>query len=184
MVKTISFLRGEKKLTVMRSSVRLILVALVLIAIALPASAFEAQKLTIDIAENGDAAVRFDYRLSWIEQFFAFIQIVHPDQDLGKLLEGYSHKEVQVTSTSPDHSAFQVAGFAQVITEDGGVTYVTPALTFGDAQAVLKEKYPYAAFLIDSLDISPNETAITFSDGYQVVYPDQDEIPRVTHTVE
>lgn len=168
----------------MRSSVRLILVAIVVIAIALPASAFEARKLTIDIAENGDAAVRFDYRLSWIEQFFAFIQIVHPDQELGKLLEGYSHKEVQVTSTGPDHSAFRVEGFTQVIDEDGGVTYVTPALAFGDARAVLKEQYPYAAFLIDSLDISPNETIITFPDGYQVVYPDQDEISRVSHSIE
>ncbi len=150
--------------------------------IAIPASAVTSDSLMIDVGTGGggDTTVIFDYSLNWIENFAVFLKISDPASELKKGLEGYSDKDVEVTSVSDGKAAFIVYGFAHVTESNDSVTYRTPVLNFTDAETVLKG-YWFAPLI--SVDLSPAETTVRFPDSYEKKFYNAIEIPSITHKI-
>ncbi|MEA2034591.1 MAG: hypothetical protein U9N40_03755 [Euryarchaeota archaeon] len=148
--------------------------------IAVPASAVTSESLMIDVGTGGDTTVTFDYSLNWLENFAVFLKIGDPASELKKGLEGYSDKEVEVTSVSNGKAAFIVYGFAHVTESNDSVTYRTPVLNFTDAEKVLKG-YWFAPLI--SVDLSPAETTVRFPDSYEKKFYNTIEIPSITHKI-
>jgi hypothetical protein len=154
----------------------ILLVALVI----LPASAFQAKDLTITVNDNGDALVTFDYQLNWLEQAAVFTKVVDPGQQLKSALENNFRASVTVNQVSPEESTLNIHSFATIKKTPDGLMYSTPALSFQNAERVLKQ-YWFAPLI--STDFSPDITQITFPDGYHEEFYNQIVIPAISHTL-
>ena len=155
----------------------LLVIALVLLC---PVQAFTARSLVIEVKDNSDATITFDYELTWVESIGAFFQIANPGNELKKALESNFHKPVQVTEADAGRSQFYVQGFASEVAHNGDVTLTTPALSFREAEKVLKQ-YWFAPFI--NPDFSPDVTRVVFPDGYEQTFNNQDQIPGVSHSL-
>jgi hypothetical protein len=156
------------------------ILGLVLMAaiIATPAAAFTVTRLTVNIAEDGDAGISVDYSLSWAERAVVLTRIAHPQQQLENALEEYSGKTVQVVSMDQGSTELYVEEFADRIEGDTGITYRTPAMHFTLAERMV-QGYWFSRFV--KVDASPATTTITFPDGYEKKFFNLDSIPPVTH---
>ena len=154
--------------------------ALVIVLLACPAQAFTAKSLDIAVDQNGDAVITFDYELSLAENFAVFMQIADPAAELRKALEGNFGKPVEVIQANNGRAQFVTRGYATVKERDGTVIVKTPALSFENAEKVLK-KYWFAPLV--SPDFSPSVTRVSFSDGFSQEYLDQLSIPSISHTL-
>lgn len=159
-------------------TVLLILGFIFLLALFSPTQAFTAESLTIDVAAEGGATVRFSYTLSWIEQVAVFFRVADPPGELASALEEYSGVPVTVAFVDSGGATFSLEQFARV--EDAGSvrTLITPALQFTEAQVVL-ERYWFAPLI--SADFSPAVTTVQFPDGYREVRLNEDRLPSFTH---
>ena len=157
--------------------VSLLVTALVLLC---PAQAFTAKCLVIEVNDTSDAIITFDYELSWIEHVAVFVRIADPGTELRKALESNFHAPVQVLEAGSGRSQFYVVGFASERVRDGTVTLTTPALSFREAETVLKQ-YWFAPLI--NPDFSPEVTRIVFPDGYEQTFNNQDQIPGVSHSL-
>ncbi len=155
----------------------LLVIALVLIC---PVQAFTAKSLIIDVKDNSDAIITFDYQLSWFESVAVFVRITDPGTELKKALESNFQKPVQVMEADAGRSQFYVQGFASEETHNGTITLTTPALSFREAEKVLKQ-YWFAPLI--NPDFSPDVTRVVFPDGYEQSFYNQDQIPGVSHNV-
>ncbi|MDD1682794.1 MAG: hypothetical protein LUO98_03060 [Methanoregula sp.] len=155
----------------------LFFIALLLIC---PAQAFTAKSLDITVQDNTDAVITFAYELSWVEHVAVFARIGDPGTELKKALESNFDKPVQVTAADAGMSQFYVRGFATKKVKDSTVTMATPALSFRKAEEVL-DTYWFAPLI--SPDFSPDISRVSFPDGYSETFYDQDQIPRVSHTL-
>jgi hypothetical protein len=155
----------------------LLVIALVL---SCPVQAFTARNLVIDVKDNSDATITFDYQLSWFESVAVFLQITNPGNELKKALESNFQKPVQVMEADAGRSQFYVQGFASKEVRDGTITLTTPALSFREAENVLKQ-YWFAPLI--NPDFSPDVTRVVFPDGYEQSFNNQDQIPGVSHSL-
>jgi hypothetical protein len=151
---------------------------LLLGAFVIPAGAFTAEKLTIDIEEDGAATVTFDYSLTWLENIAVFLKIADPNVEFGKALEKYSGSKVESVAVSDRSASFRAETFAHVSRADNATVYKTPALHLMDAEKALNE-YWFAPLV--QADFSPAVTEITFADGKKETLNDVAEIPSFTH---
>lgn len=157
-----------------------ILSLLLLGAIVMPAGAFTADNLTIDVEEDGAATITFDYSLSWIEKIAVFLKIADPNEEFGKALEKYSGSEVESVAVSDRSASFRAETFARVSRADNATIYTTPALHLEDAEKALNE-YWFAPLV--QADFSPAVTRVTFADGTVETLKDVAEIPSFTHRI-
>ena len=164
----------------MRSQLTILTILCLLALAAVPASAFTAESLSIDVQESGDATVTFEYRLGLVEKFAVFLRIADPAAELKNGLESNSGKEVTVSEVTSNSAAFLVREYAHKTTGDSEVTYTTPMLTFASAEKILLD-YWFAPLI--SVDLSPAETTVLFPDGYTENFYDNIEIPGITHTM-
>lgn len=153
-------------------------VILIISLIIVPVQAFTADSLSIEIMENGDARIDFDYTLSMLERIAVYLKIADPNAELKKALESNFHLPVTVESVSDSSAQFMVSRFAPGTTRNGSVLLQTPALSFVAAEKVLKN-YWFAPLV--SPDFSPGITTITYPDGYVETYHDQIAIPKTSH---
>lgn len=145
-----------------------------------PASAFTAKNLDIAVEQNGDATITFQYDLSLFETFAVYFRIADPAAELKSALEQNYHKTVDVIRTSPSETQLRVAKFATIPPGEGPLTIVTPALSFAEAEKLLKQ-YWFAPLI--SVDFSPDVTLVRFPDGFSARFENQVAIPQVTHTL-
>ena len=160
-----------------------VVVGIVLLAavLAVPASAFQAQDLSITIQQNGDAIVDFSYHLNWLEQVAVFTKIVDPAQELKSAIErNYPGVSVTVTQVRADETSLVIHSFARTSKTLAGVTYTTPVLSFQNAQRVL-DQYWFAPLI--QPDFAPETATVTFPDGYQDNFYSQITIPALSHTL-
>ena len=158
-----------------------ILILLFITFIILPAHAFTAKDLNIEVQQNGDAEFTFKYQLSWIEELAIHMGIVDLQSELKNALEDNFNKPVNVIRAVSTEAQFKVHELASVKAENEVVKYTTPSLSFSAAEKVLKD-YWFAPLI--STDFSPSITQITFPDGYTKEFYYQITIPKVEHTAE
>lgn len=157
-----------------------ILSLLLLGALVMPAGAFTADKLTIEIEEDGAATVTFDYSLSWLENIAVFLKIADPNMEFGKALEKYSGSEVESVAVSDRSASFRAETFARVSRVDSATVYTTPTLHLEDAEKALND-YWFAPLV--RADFSPAVTEVTFADGRKETLRDVAMIPSFTHRI-
>jgi hypothetical protein len=109
-----------------------------------------------------------------------FARIGDPGAELKKALESNFHLPVVVTGADGSRSQFYVRGFATREVHDGVTIMKTPALSFKEAEAVLKQ-YWFAPFI--SPDFSPGVTRVVFPDRYAETFYEQDQIPGISHVL-
>ena len=156
------------------------IVILLLIGLVVPATAFSADRIEIMVAENGDAAITFDYTLSWIERAVVFMRIADPGGELKRAMESHSGKEVTVISVGTSGVVLRVDDFATVRESADGRVYRTPALDFTEAGRRLTT-YWFARFV--TVDTTPAVAVIRFPDGHRETLYDREIIPSITHTI-
>ena len=164
----------------MRSQLTILTILCLLALAAVPASAFTAESLSIDVQESGDATVTFEYRLGLVEKFAVFLRIADPAAELKNGLESNSGKEVTVSEVTSNSAAFLIREYAHKTTGASEVTYTTPLLTFASAEKILLD-YWFAPLI--SVDLSPAVTTVVFPDGFTEEFYDCIEIPGVSHTI-
>jgi hypothetical protein len=157
-----------------------ILSLLLIGALVMPAGAFTADKLTIEIKEDGAATVTFDYSLTWLENIAVFLKIADPNVEFGKALEKYSGSKVESVAVSDRSASFRADKFARVSRADNATVYVTPALHLKDAEKALND-YWFAPLV--QADFSPAVTEVSFVDGAVETLRDIAEIPSITHRI-
>lgn len=162
---------------------RAALVLLILCAMLVaPGAAFSADRLDVTILNaDGDADVQFDYTLTWYEWWVVYLHVVEPENEMKHALEAYSGKPVEVTEVGDGVTRFRVYGFAHVQEDGGNLTCSTPELKFADSKRIVN-RYWFHRFL--KVDLSPEITEITFTDGYREQFFDAQKIPRVVHRIE
>lgn len=173
MVKDMKIIQSNAEIGVLLS---IFLVA----ALVMPAGAFTADKLTINVEEDGAATITFDYSLTWIEDIAVFLKIADPNEEFGKALEKYSGAEVESVAVSDRSASFRAEKFARVSHTDNATVYTTPALNLTDAEKALND-YWFAPLV--QADFSPAVTEVTFADGTVENLTDVSEIPSFTHQI-
>jgi len=154
----------------------LAIIALLVFALgAMPASAFTAQKLTINVQPNGDANIQFSYKITAMEKLLYALpykeEIIRTA--LGSL---YPSKTVDNIRCSKSITDLTVRNFATISTSGKKTTYKTPAVNFMAAQRFVGD-YPGI-----SPDFSPDKTVVKFPKGGQYTYPGVTGIPAITYT--
>ena len=144
-----------------------------------PCAALRAEYLDISVDRTGDAAVNFEYTLSFPEGILAWLGAVAPGQDLAKVLAAASGGEAGRVSEKAGSASFSVRGFAAVSGASPNATYRIPVLNLSWAEAGWNASI--LAPLLDP-DFSPGVTVVRFPDAYSVTYHDQLVIPDTTHT--
>ncbi len=158
----------------------LLILLLVILALVMPAGAFTADDLALTIQENGDAEIRFDYTLNWMERFAVFLRIADPADEFRSALERAYKKPVEVQSVSSGSAVFQVEGLASLKESEDGVRYSVPALDFSYALVEL-EKYWFAPLV--QVDLTPDLTTLTFPDGHTESFVRVAGIPATSHII-
>jgi hypothetical protein len=161
----------------MRSNIPILL--LLLTALVIPTGAFTADELALTVQENGDAEIRFDYTLNWMERVAVFFRIADPKTEFRRALERAYKKPVSVKSVTSNSAIFEVEGLAQIQETEEGQMYTVPALDFSYAIVEL-ERYWFAPLV--QVDLSPAITTITFPDGSIETFRDIASIPKISHT--
>jgi hypothetical protein len=144
----------------------------------LPAHAFTAKELTINVLPDGDAQIRMQYELSFPEQFAVFLRVADPAAELKRGLEDNLNKPVAVLRFESTSAEVIIPAFATIVNDGETVTMITPALSFAEAQKVMNQ-YWFAPFI--SPDFSPQVTQVVFPDGYRAGFYDTISIPFVSH---
>lgn len=153
---------------------------LIIFIVSCPVSAFTAKSLDITVHDSLDAAITFEYELTWFENVAVFSRMVDPAAELAKALRSEFKKTVDVTGVSGNQARFLVDGYATRSGKDDLVTLSTPPLSFTRADRALQQ-YWFAPLI--SPDFSPAVTRITFPDGYYEEFYNLESIPAVRHSI-
>lgn len=161
---------------------RLIIVSTILISVLLVsgASAITINSLDMDIAENGDTTVNFDYSLSFMEKIAVFTKIADPAAELQNAIDQRTDQEVEVLDTTSGSTTLFIPEYIKPQSSSDGTTYTTPSLDFSQAEEVLKG-YWFAPLI--TIDLSPGTTTVTFPDGYSESFTNSIRIPSITHAI-
>lgn len=156
------------------------MILLLLIALIIPAGAFSADNLAINIHENGDAEIRFEYTLNWIERVAVYLRIADPVAEFQTALESAYNKPVEVLSVTQGSTVFSVESLVAIRETEEEIRYTVPALDFSHAEKILKD-YWFAPLV--QVDFSPDITTVTFPDQKIVSYYNVSNIPATSHTI-
>ncbi|WOF16379.1 hypothetical protein F1737_06490 [Methanoplanus sp. FWC-SCC4] len=148
------------------------------LALVSAASALEFSTLEISVEENGDSTIYLSYKLSLPELIGYYTKIADPTTEIKKQFEKYSENPVDIISVSDTHLNFYVYNFAEVKSDNGSITYITPSMDFSNAEKILKEHWISA---IISFDLSPEKSRVVFPDSYFEDFRGQIKLPSITH---
>lgn len=157
------------------------IVLLIFAFIASPVSAFTANNLNIVIDTNGNAAVTFDYALSWPEKVLYFVIPGKEQIVTAALGSKYPRLTVTDVTVGPDRSRLTLGHFASVSRSATEITYRTPAVSFAVAGDLLADYPEIARFVMP--DFSPDVTIVAFPDGKEFTYYNEDALPVITYSV-
>ena len=146
----------------------------------MPAQALTAKALTINVDTGGNAQIDFTYDLTFAEQAAIFFNVANPSDQLRNALENNLNKQVTVVKADSFSADVIIPSFATVSQSNGTETVTTPAFSFANAQNQIQQSW-WAG--INSINLAPQVTTITFPDGYQAIYDNQISIPSVTHQI-
>jgi hypothetical protein len=164
----------------MKAICTLIACACLLGLAVMPAQALTARTLTVNLDTSGNAQIDFQYDLTFAEQAAIFFNIANPAQELSNALESNLNEPVTVTKADSSSADVTIPGFASTSLDNGTETITSPSFSFVNAQNQVRQQW-WAG--INSVDMTPGMTTITFPDGYQSVYYNQISIPSVTHRI-
>jgi hypothetical protein len=159
-----------------------LIISLILLGCAaiMPVQAFTADSLSVEILQNGDARITFDYTLELAEQIAVYLKVADPNAELQKAFENNFHLPVNPESVTNTSARFIISSFAPKKEKDGKTLMETPAISFRRAEKVL-QTYWFAPLVHP--DYSPEITTITYPDGYSETFANQIEIPKTSHLV-
>lgn len=152
----------------------------ILLLAVMPVQAFTAQDLTITLDANGNAHADMQYELSLAEQAAVFFHAADPATTLQNALQDNLGRQVTVVKADASSAEVIIPSFAAVVSNSTKTTVTTPAFSFENAQAAVRNQW-YASLI--SADFAPDTTVITFPDGYTSTYYSRISIPSVTHTL-
>jgi hypothetical protein len=144
----------------------------------MPAQAFTAKALTINLDTNGNAQVDFQYDLSFTEQAAIFFNIANPSAELANALDNNLNRQVTVVRADSSSAEVIIPSFATLTQSNGAEIMTTPAFSFVNAQNAIQQ-YWWASLI--SVNLAPDVTTITFPDGYQATFDGQISFPSVSH---
>ncbi|HWQ65675.1 MAG TPA: hypothetical protein VN372_02275 [Methanospirillum sp.] len=145
-----------------------------------PVQAFTAESLTVEIINDGDARISFNYTLTLMEQIAVYVKIANPNEELKKALESTFHLPVTVEKVTDSSAELLVSRYAHSVPQGDRILMETPVLSFAAAEKVL-QKYWFAPLVHP--DYSPQITTIIYPDGYTETFQDQITIPKTSHLV-
>ncbi len=132
-------IKGTVNLTHMKSTYLLIGCICLLAWAVMPAQAFTAKALTINLDANGNAQVDFQYDLSFAEQAAVFVNIANPSAELKTALENNLNRQVTVVKADSSSADVIIPSFATISLSNGTETMTTPAFSFANAQAAIRQ---------------------------------------------
>jgi hypothetical protein len=145
--------------------------------IVTPVNAFTIKTLDIINSDTStDAVIKIDYTLNWVEGTAVFAQVVDPGEQLKNAIEGNTGKTVDGIIVRDNYVECKIHNF---LYQEQGVTTI-PTLSFSRAESVLKG-YWFAPML--TVDLAPDVTTLTFSDGHKVTYNKVLTIPETSYAV-
>ncbi len=156
----------------------LAILALLVLLVQVPVAAVHSEHLDIAIDREGNAAIAFEYSLPWTEQVLAFLGMVNPDRDLGRILVMATGGEIDSFSGGPGITTFTLRRFANMTRAETTTSYATPVLNLSWGEQGYKSSL--LAPLLEP-DFSPDVTVVRFPDAYSLTYRDQCLIPNITH---
>jgi hypothetical protein len=168
----------ERTTPIHASGWRISIILLLILLAGSPAQAFTADSLSIDVIQNGNAKITFNYTLTLIEKIAVYLKVADINAELKKALESNFHHPITIESVTDGSARFMVNDFAIRTEKDGKTRMETPAISFTMAEKVL-QKYWFAPLV--NPDYSPQITTITYPDGYTENFTDQIEIPKTSH---
>lgn len=152
----------------------------IIAALAAPTQAFTFNTLSVEVHENGDCLVDFDYSMTFWEYLGYYTKIASPAAEIRKELDKRTSQPVEVIGVTDKKGTFLIYSFCDVKDTEGTKTYTVPPMNFSKAEALLKDHW---ISKITSFYLSPSETKIVFPDGYTETYYNKIDIPATVHTV-
>lgn len=142
--------------------------------------AFTSEMLLIEVQNNGNAYITFEYSLNVLEKAAVYLKIADPKKELKNALENMFHHPVSIDEVTPRSTRFLVQDFADIIRKNETIMVKTPAISFEMAERALN-KYWFAPLV--QADYSADVARILYPDGYEEEYFDTMRIPANTHTL-
>ena len=99
-----------------------------------------------------------------------------PPTELRNALENNLNEQVTVVKADSSSADVIIPSFATVSQSNGTETITSPAFSFVNAQNQIQQSW-WAG--INSVNMAPQVTTITFPDGYQATYYNQISFPSV-----
>jgi len=145
------------------------------------ALAFSSDKLAVELLDDGDAYISFEYTLNMLEQAAVFLKIAEPNNELKKALEDMFHHPVTVDTVTNNSARFKVQSFSNITESNGSVVMKTPEISFAMAEKAL-QKYWFAPLV--QADYSAEIATISYPDGHIEEFFDTNMIPATERTLE
>lgn len=156
-----------------------ICVIVVFTLVAAPIQAFTSKVLDIEVLENGDAIISFNYEITWYESVALSVRMVDLEKDVGESIKSNFGEGAEIVEMTTSKAKIKVPNYAIVRPyTDGTTEYETPSLSFENCQRSLN-KYWFAKYL--TVDFSPEEIRVRFPDGYEQKFQEQIWIPAVSN---
>jgi hypothetical protein len=147
--------------------------------VAAPIQAFTSKVLDIEVLENGDAIISFNYEITWYESLALSARMVDLNKDVGDAIKSNFGNNAEIIEMTTSNAKIRVPNYVIVRPyTDGTTEYETPSLSFKNAQESLN-KYWFTKYL--TVDFSPEEIRIKFPDGYEQKFHEQISIPAVSN---
>lgn len=145
-----------------------------------PVQAFSSDRLTVDLLDDGDAYIAFEYTLNMAEKVAVYLKIADPNAELKKALEDMFHHPVTVDEVTSNSVRFRVEAFSNITETNGSIVMKTPEISFTMAEKALR-KYWFAPLV--QADYSAEIATITYPDGYVEEFFDTDKIPATSRAL-
>ena len=147
------------------------------VLLMIPAAAFTANSLDINVDKNGDAIAVFSFSLEGIVEN-AIPQSMLEEQ----LLKGLSTSSEPPELIAMDRSSatIRMKKYADTSDVPTGTEYRTASVNFKKAEIALQQS---ALSSVVTADFSPDSIKVTFPDKYERTFSSSDVLPSITHVV-
>jgi len=165
-----------------RTGTKLIICGILLIILigSGPVQAFSSDRLAVDLLDDGDAYIAFEYTLNMAEQVAVYLKIADPNAELKKALEDMFHHPVTVDEVTNNSARFRVEAFSNITETNGSVLMKTPEISFTMAEKAL-QKYWFAPLV--QADYTAEIATSTYPDGYVEEFFDTNKIPATSRVL-
>lgn len=154
-----------------------IIISLMLITIS-GVQAISISTVDVNINPDGSGTVDMQYQMNGTEKLqYALVSSVLDISAIGqKELEKSLGKPVSVTSVNTESASFVIR---DLVTQKDG-EYVIPSIRYMPVESVLD---PNLLWVLKKININfiPGETTVTFPDGYQEKFKEEQVIPSIRH---